>query len=116
MARSAQAAFVLLVVIAVILAFTTARLARDSAFEGEVRQLAEESVVEITGSELEKIQIEHAEDGSIRIELIVYTSEQVTPESVAELQSHLAGQLDQDVQLILTIIETEQIEIPSPGP
>jgi len=57
-ARSARAAVVLLIVIAGVLAYTTARLAQQPAFEANIRQLAEGGVEEITGAEMDEIEVD----------------------------------------------------------
>ncbi len=62
-ARSAQAAAVLLVVITVVLAFTTFQLAQESSAEVRIREVAETGVEQVTGAELDEIEIDRLEGG-----------------------------------------------------
>jgi len=112
-ARSARAAVVLLIVIAGILAFTTAKLAQESAFESNVHHLTTNGVEEITGAELDEIEIDRLEDGGVQVDLVVRSPSPISHSSAVELQEY-ALELDKEVRLILTVIDTEQLEISSP--
>jgi uncharacterized hydrophobic protein (TIGR00271 family) len=109
--RSAQAAVILLIIIAVILAYTTARLAQESAFDANVHQVASEGVAEILGAELDDMTLEQLDDGSILIDIDVHSAEPVDEQAAADLQEYLSTQMEEDVHLRLTVIGIEEYEV-----
>ena len=113
-ARSARAAVILLIVIAGILAFTTARLAQESAFESNIRHLTTSGLEELTDAELDEIEIDRLEDGGVQIDLVVRSPSSISHSTAVELQEYLALELDEDVRLILTVIDTEKLDVSSP--
>ncbi|HET6446191.1 MAG TPA: TIGR00341 family protein [candidate division Zixibacteria bacterium] len=113
-ARSARAAIALLILITAILAYTTARLAQESALEADIQQLATVGVEEIIGAELDEIEIDRLEGGGLQLDLVVRSPRSIPYNSVVELQEYLASKLQQDLRLILTVIDTEKLDALSP--
>jgi hypothetical protein len=71
-------------------------------------------VDEITGAELDEIEIDRLEDGGVQLDLVVRSPSPISHSTAVELQEFLALELDKEVRLILTVIDTEQLEISSP--
>jgi hypothetical protein len=113
-ARSAQAAVILLIVITVLLGITTYRLAQESATEAKIHQLASTGVEEVTGAELDEIEIDRLEEGGLQLDIVVRSPRSIPHSSVVELQEVLAAQLQEDLRLILTVIDTEELDALSP--
>jgi uncharacterized hydrophobic protein (TIGR00271 family) len=113
-ARSARAAVILLIVIAGILAYTTARLAQESAFESRIRHLTTSGLEEITGAELDEFEIDRREEGGVQIDIVVRSPAPISHSSAVQLQEYLALELDEEVRLILTVIDTEKLDVSSP--
>lgn len=113
-ARSAQAAVILLIVITVLLALTTYRLAQESAVEAKIHQLAATGVEEVIGAELDEIEIDRLEQGGLQLDLVVRSPRSIPHSSVVELQEVLATELQEDLRLILTVIDTEELDALSP--
>jgi hypothetical protein len=113
-ARSAQAAVILLIFITALLAFTTYSLAQESAAEARIRQLATAGVEEVIGAELDEIEIDRLDEGGLQLDLVVKSPRSIPHSSVVELQEVLAAQLQEDLRLILTVIDTEELDALSP--
>jgi uncharacterized hydrophobic protein (TIGR00271 family) len=107
--RSARAAFVLLVVITAVLGATTLRLARDSSFQTQVRNVAEEGVAEIVRAELVDIRVGSGST-TLELALTVRSDHTVSHASVVTLQRFIATEIQREVALTLTVIPSTTLD------
>jgi uncharacterized hydrophobic protein (TIGR00271 family) len=108
--RSAQAAFVLLLVITAIVGWTTYRLAQESAEEAHIQQVVREAVSEIADAELAELTIGDAADGTLELGIVVRSSHAIPHATVVDLQEYIATDLQREVAMTMTVIPTTQLD------
>lgn len=108
--RSAMIAVTFLIVITLLVAFTTFRLAQTSAAEANIRQIAEIDVTEITDSQLTEINIGDLGADVLQIDLVVRSARSIPHSKVVELQAFIATELQREVAMTLTVIPTTQLD------
>jgi uncharacterized hydrophobic protein (TIGR00271 family) len=108
--RSAQVAVILLIIVTIVLAITTISLARESAIEAEIRDLAETGVREIMNAELAEIDTGNLNAEVLDLAIIVRSSRTIPHSAVVELQEFLATELQREVALVLTVIPTTELD------
>lgn len=129
--RSAIIAGVFLIIITLLVAYTTLRLAQTSTAEANIRQIAEKGVTEVAGAQLTEINITDQGEEALQIDLIVRSARSIPHSTVVELQEFIATELQREVAMTLTVIPTTQLDpflpptftptptathTPSPGP
>jgi hypothetical protein len=108
--RSAIIAVLFLIVITLLVAYTTLRLAQTSAAEANIRQIAERGVAEITDAQLTEINIGDQRQDVLQIDLIVRSARTIPHSRVVELQTFIATELQREVAMTLTVIPTTQLD------
>jgi hypothetical protein len=99
-----------LIIITLLVAFTTFRLAQTSAAEANIRQIAEIGVTEITDSQLTEINIGDLGADVLQIDLVVRSARSIPHSKVVELQAFIATELQREVAMTLTVIPTTQLD------
>lgn len=112
--RSATIAGLFLIIITILVGFTTFRLAQTSASEANIRQIAEQAVTEVTDAQLTEINIGDQGEDVLQIDLIVRSARTIPHSTVVELQEFIATELQRDVAMTLTVIPTTQLDPFSP--
>jgi len=108
--RSARVALIGLVLVIAIVAYTTYRLGQESAFQARIHDLAESSVAEITGAELDSIEIGDMNEEVLELDLIVRSPFAIPHSKVIELQEFIATDLQREVATTLTVIRTTELD------
>ena len=99
-----------LIIITLLVAFTTFRLAQTSAAEANIRQIAEIGVTEITDSQLTEINIGDLGADVLQTDLVVRSARSIPHSKVVELQAFIATELQREVAMTLTVIPTTQLD------
>lgn len=114
-ARSARVALLLLVTVSLLLGVTTYRLARTSAQEARIYEVAEQKLTEITGAQLAEATIDTFDNGFLKLAVIARSPVDIPYKQVADLQEGIGVQLSNEgildkLELTLTVIRVTQLD------
>jgi uncharacterized hydrophobic protein (TIGR00271 family) len=109
-AQSMRLTVILLVTVALLLGFTSYRVTEQTRVRGRIDALVRSGVVEWGPTEIEQLTVGPLNESTLSISLTVRASESITPEQVDSFREFLAGQLDRDVRLLVTIVPTIYLE------
>jgi uncharacterized hydrophobic protein (TIGR00271 family) len=112
--QSVRLAGLLLVVIALLLGTTTARLLRETAVVNNTHRLVRTGLEGTTAAHIVDVQIDNLRAGTLQIDVTVRSPQTIPYPMVVELQRLLATELQREVALTLTVIPTTRLDPLSP--
>ncbi|RMG95913.1 MAG: DUF389 domain-containing protein [Chloroflexi bacterium] len=128
--RSVRVAFVLLLLVAGLLALTTYNLARESRMEARIFAVTEQKLREVVDAELAAVDVMSFENGRLQLEVTARSTHDIPFNRVRALQEAIGIQLKEEgileeVALTLTVIRVTELDplvpptptpVPSPTP
>ena len=114
-ARSVRVAVTLLLIIAGLLAYTTYRLAEETAEQNRIYEVTEQMVAEIAGAELAEFAIVQFDDGFLQLEIVVRSPHAIPYSVVTDLQENIGVQLTgeeivDELAMTMTVIKVTQLD------
>jgi uncharacterized hydrophobic protein (TIGR00271 family) len=108
--RSVRLTFVLLVTVALLLAFTTYRVTEKARLNAKINDLVRIGIADWGPTEIESLSIGPLTESPLRVSVTVKASRSVTVEQVGQFQALLSQELDRNVRLLITIVPTIYLE------
>jgi Bacterial SH3 domain len=110
-----RASVILLILVSLLLAFTTYRLAQEQGEVARIREVTAHQVHDITGGELDDMEILVFEDGFLEMDLTVRSSHAIPYYQVQDLQESIGGILSgegiiDEIALTMTVIRVTELD------
>ena len=108
--RTVRIAALSLMLVALLLAYTTYSLAREATEESRVWDVTESRVGEIPGAELADLQFGSLGDNILELEVTARSTESISFAEVVELQENIGIDLQREVALNLTVVRVTRLD------
>ncbi|MEJ2751209.1 MAG: TIGR00341 family protein, partial [Chloroflexota bacterium] len=125
-ARSAQVAFILLVLVSLILVTTTYLLNEKNRDMARIHDVTQQELYDVTGAELAEMTIDEFDNRELKLSIVARSTRPIGYREVQELQSAIGEQLVADdiideIELTMTVILVTELDplippTPTPGP